>query len=172
MVILRPTQKLRRALPTGADVDAESDTALGDWYVNRLVVDRRPLLLLVSSQGLLPLLTPARDVGALPAKLPSLVAAALRRLDVADAIVAQEVAAMSPVIIAPTRDRSVRGIMVDTAKSVPYHLERGQWDELTLPFVEARLAQTPWHAGKRGSEVVFPSRDVPRLLDARWRSAR
>jgi len=26
-----------------------SDTALGDWYVNRLIVDRQPLLLLVSA---------------------------------------------------------------------------------------------------------------------------
>jgi hypothetical protein len=52
MVVLRPTQKLQRALPVTAAKDVESDTALGDWYLNRLVVDRRPLLLLVSRKGL------------------------------------------------------------------------------------------------------------------------
>jgi hypothetical protein len=61
MVTLRPTRKLRGALPI-SDVSKPSDTALGDWYVNRLVVDRRPLLLLVSSSSLLPMLVPGRDV--------------------------------------------------------------------------------------------------------------
>jgi hypothetical protein len=40
MVILRPTSKLRSFLPT-VDVSARSDTALGDWYVNRIVVARQ-----------------------------------------------------------------------------------------------------------------------------------
>jgi hypothetical protein len=62
MVILRPTQKLRALLATGQPAPGGSDTALGDWYVNRLVVDRQPLLILVSSTSLLPLLVPARDV--------------------------------------------------------------------------------------------------------------
>ena len=37
-------EKLARALPVSAGTVPESTTALGDWYVNRLVVDRRPLL--------------------------------------------------------------------------------------------------------------------------------
>lgn len=168
MVILRPTQKLRSALPFGEGLDGESDTALGDWYVNRIVVDRRPLLLLLSAKALLPLLLPARDVRALRERLPTLVAASLHRLGVDPALIAAEVAAMTPVIIAPTRDRSVLGILVDTAKSVPYHLEAGRWDDTTLPFVEARLAETPWHASKRSSDVVFPDKAAPRLLADRW----
>jgi hypothetical protein len=80
MVILRRTQKLRKLLPVSAAVTPESETALGDWYVNRVMVNRRPLLLVVSSRGLFPLLVPARDVGSLPERLPHLVASALRRL--------------------------------------------------------------------------------------------
>lgn len=45
-VTLRRTQKLARALPLSSESPPPPDTALGDWYVNRLVVDRRPLLLL------------------------------------------------------------------------------------------------------------------------------
>ena len=168
MVILRPTQKLRSVLPFTDAMDGESATALGDWYVNRLVVDRRPLLLLVCSKALLPLLLSARDVRSLPAQLPALVETALRRLGAAPGLIAAEIAAMSPVLIAPTRDRSVLGVLVDAAKSVPFHLEAGRWDDTTLPFVEARLAETPWRPSKRSSEVIVATMAAPKLLADRW----
>lgn len=55
MVVLRATRKLLAILPGTRPPPARSDTAPGDWYVNRLVVDRRPLLLLVSGSSLLPI---------------------------------------------------------------------------------------------------------------------
>lgn len=168
MVVLRRTQKLAKALPVSAPASAESTTALGDWYVNRLTVDRRPLLLLVSARGLLPMLLPAREVSGLPERLPEVVATRLRRLGVDPAVASAEVAAMRPVLVAPTVDRSVVGIMVDFAKSVPFALRRGAWDETTLPFAEARLAETPCHASGRSEDVVFPDRTAPELLLARW----
>jgi hypothetical protein len=168
MVVLRRTQKLAKALSLSASASAQSETALGDWYVNRLTVDRRPLLLLVSARGLLPMLIPAREVSTLPDRLPDVVGKRLRRLGVDPAIVSAEVAAMQPVAVAPTVDRSVVGIMVDFAKSVPFHLEPGAWDETTLPFVEGRLAETPCHATRPFEEVVFPERKAPELLLARW----
>ena len=168
MVVLRRTQKLARPLPVSASASAQSETALGDWYVNRFSVDRRPLLLLVSSGGLLPVLLPARDVARLPGRLPNVVAARLRRLGIAPSVVHAEVASMLPVTVGATVDRSVVGIMVDFAKSVPYYLEAGAWDETSLAFVEARLAETPCHAGRRFEDVVFPERKAPELLLARW----
>ena len=170
MVVLRRTQKLAAALPLSpvSRVSAESTSALGDWYVNRLTVDRRPLLLLVSARGLLPMLIAAREVASLPARLPALVAARLRRLGVPPAVVQAEIASMQPVLVGPTADRSVVGIMVDFAKSIPYHLDPGAWDETTLPFVEAQLAETPCHASGRSEDVVFPERKAPELLLARW----
>ena len=78
MVTLRPTRKLRTALPV-AESAAISDTALGDWYVNRLLVDRQPLLLLVSSASLLPIVVRARDVRALPRHIGDMVARRLAR---------------------------------------------------------------------------------------------
>jgi len=170
MVILRPTQKLRKALPVTEAATHESDTALGDWYVNRIVVDRRPLLLLVSSKGLFPLLVPARDVSSLPSRLPDLLAAALRRLSVPEELIVAECKAMEPVVVAPTRNRSVLGIMVDCAKSIPHHLAPGLWSDDTLPLVEYMLARTPWFAGKRADEVLFPLQAMPELLAARWGS--
>ena len=149
----------------------ESDTALGDWYVNRLVLDRRPLLLLLSSRALLPIVTPARDVRSLPDYLPALVASRLERLGVARHLIAAELAVMAPVCTAKTEDRSVLGILVDFAKLIPLHLEIGGWDESTLPRVEAQLAHTPCYASKRFESVIWPEKDAPDLLAARWHAA-
>ena len=168
MVVLRRTQKLASALPTAAPASAQSTTALGDWYVTRLTVDRRPLLLLVSAHGLLPTLLPAREVAGLPTRLPDLVAARLHRLGVAPPVAQAEVTSMRPVTVGPTVDRSVVGIMVDFVKAVPFHLERGAWDQSALAFVESQLAESPCHAGGRAEDVVVPHRKAPELLLARW----
>jgi hypothetical protein len=168
MVILRPTKKFGSLLPTAETVPVCTDTALGDWYVNRIVVDRKPLLLLVSSTSLLPMLLPARDVRGLPERLGALVAARLRRYRIDAGAIAAEQQAMRPVVIGPTVDRSVLGIMVDFAKAVPYHLEPGKWKEDALEFVEARLAETPCHAGKSGDRVIFPEQKARDLLRAKW----
>jgi hypothetical protein len=168
MVILRATRKLLRVLTESADGGATSHTALGDWYVNRLVVDRKPLLILLSARSLLPVLMPAREVRALPDRLPDIVGARLNRLGVAPSLIEAELAAMTPVIVAKTVDRSVLGIMVDFAKTVPYYLEAGRWDESSLRFVETRLAETPCYAGRRFEEVIWPKKKAPELLAAQW----
>jgi hypothetical protein len=164
---LRATQKvLRRLPPATAAPSVGSDTALGDWYVNRFVVDRRPLLLILSARSLLAILLPARDLGTLPTRLPALVGARLRRLGMDRGIIEAEVSAMTPVTVARTLDRTVLGYLVDFAKMIPYHLDAGEWDETTLVFVEGRLAHTPCQLGRA---TIFPDRAVPELLNARWR---
>ena len=168
MVVLRRVQKLASRLPSTTITSEPPDTALGDWYVSRLVVDHRPLLLLVEARALLPMLVPAREVGGLPGRLPQLVAARLRRLSVPEPIVAAETAAMDPVLVGSTADRSVVGTLVDFAKAIPLYLMPGAWDDTVLPFLEARLAQTPCRAARRYEEVIFPERRAPALLLARW----
>ena len=168
MVNLRPTRHLLRIIPESEKVQVPSDTALGDWYVKRLVVARRPLLLLVSSRGLLPMLIPARDVRGLPLRLAELVGARLKRLGAASRLIAAETGAMTPVVVARATDRSTLGIMVDFGKSVPYHFRPDAWDDTTLPFVERRLAETPCHAGRRSEDVVYPDKVARELLAARW----
>ncbi len=168
MVILRPTRKLNSLLPATEVIPTSSDTALGDWYVNRVVVDRQPLLLLVSSTSLLPMLIPAQNVRGLPARLAALVEARLRRCGLDDRTIAAETLAMASVAVGPTVDRSVLGIMVDFAKAVPYHLEPGQWGETTLRIVEDRLAATPCHAALSWDRVIFPEKKALEVLRAKW----
>ena len=168
MVILRPTRKLRQSLPPSKVGPSSSDTALGDWYVNRIVVHRQPLLILVSSASLLPMLVPARDVRSLPLRLAGLVESRLKRLGIEVPAINAESSAMTPVEIGPTIDRSVLGIMVDFAKSVPYHLEPGHWSENTLQLVEDHLSETPCYAGRTFERVVFPDKKTPEVLRLKW----
>lgn len=168
MVVLRPTRKLSSLLPATGVIPTEAETALGDWYVTRLIVDRKPLLLLVSSASLLPILVPARDVRGLPDRLVALVGARLKRCHIAGEAIDAEIRAMVPVAVGPTVDRSVLGIMVDFAKAVPYHLEQGQWAEAILHSIEDRLAETPCHATLSYDRVIFPERKTQQLLRAKW----
>jgi hypothetical protein len=171
MVVLRATKKLLSKLPAVRGAVAGSDTALGDWYVNRLVVDRRPLLLLVSSSSLLSILTPARGVSSLPQRLSTLVAGRLRGLGIGRGLIDAEVAAMDPVVVTGTQDRSVLGSVVDFAKAIPVYLPIGGWDVTDLQVVEARLAETPCRVSGSFEATIFPVRATPDLLAARWHAA-
>ncbi len=166
MVILRPTRKLRSSLPTVAAAEP-SDTALGDWYVNRIVVGRQPLLLLLSSTSLLPIVLPARDVRSLPKRLGSVVSERLRRLGAEDELIAAEIRAMHPVVTAATIDRSVLGILVEFAMLIPHYFEAGIDADHDLAGLEDWLQHTPCHAAST-AEVVFPDREAAALLGARW----
>lgn len=168
MVVLRATQKVLRSLSQYAGDLRPSDNALGDWYVNRIVVDRRPLLLLVSSRSLLSILTPARDVRALPNHLAKIVGERLRRLQISAAVVASEVEATVPVRVGKTLDRSVTGQLVDFAKALPYYLPMDGWDESTLQSVEEKLAATPCRSSRPTAEVIWPARTAIQLLKTAW----
>ena len=168
MVILRPTRKLSSLLSATGIGNRTSDTALGDWYGNRIVVDRQPLLLLVSSTSLLPMLLPARNVRNLPEQLAGLVLTRLKNCGVDQRAIEAEINAMAPVTIGPTVDRSVLGILVDFVKSVPYHLKPGHWNDGDLRLVEEKLADTPCHARRPSDQVIFPDKKTREVLHAKW----
>ena len=168
MVVLRATKKVLKALPESAKNTDSSDTALGDWYVNRIVVGRQPLYLLVSSESRLAVLTPARDVKHFPQRIGEMVATRLRRLGVDGELIRAEVAAMNTVRVGRTQGRSVTGQMVDFARAIPYYLLADGWDDSTLWLAEDRLSETPCLAGRSFSEAILPDRSAPRLLHERW----
>ena len=169
MVTLRATKKVLRHLPKPSETAAPSDTALGDWYANRTVVDRTPLLILISARSLLPMVIRARDVRSLPERLPELVRSRLRRLDGVSARQADaEAAAMFPVAVGKTTDRSVLGVLVDSTRSVPFYVGPGSIDDAALRVLEQRLEEVPWYAGKRSEDVIFALDKTVELLKARW----
>ncbi len=171
MVVLRGTKKVLRYLSAPIESPGESATALGDWYANRIVVGRQPILILVSAKSLLSVLVPARDVRGFPDRLAGVVSDRLQRLGVDKGLVESEVLAMDSVVVAKTCDRSVLGTMNDFAKSIPFYLNSRYWDETSLGTVEARLEDTPCRASKGFSECIFPDRKARELLVEKWKSS-
>ena len=169
MVILRATHKVLRSLPeTAGDTDT-SDTALGDWYLNRITLDRQPLILLVSSKSRLSMLTPARDVKSLPSRIGEMLSVRLQRLGVDPQLIHAEVEAMDVARVGRTRDRSVMGQLVDFAKAIPYYIPVGTAvDGARLRLAEDKLAHTPCLCGRSEAETIWPDRDSARLLTERW----
>jgi hypothetical protein len=74
---------------------------------------------------------------------------------------------MDIVTVGKTRDRSVTGLMVDFAKSMPYFLSEGD-GELDPRFAEDQLVTNPCRASRPWEEVIFPDRDTARLMRERW----
>lgn len=168
MVILRGTKKVLRYLCAPEDSPVESATALGDWYVNRIVVEHQPLLLLVSAKSLLAAIVPARDVRGFPDRLPGVVSERLRRLGVEKRLVDSEILAMDSVVVAKTCDRSVVGTMNDFAKAIPFYLHPRQGEKSSLQTVEKLLEETPCRVTRSWSEVIFPDKKSRELLAKKW----
>jgi hypothetical protein len=82
-------------LRAGAPISGDPDTALGDWYVNRVVVQRQ-----LCSYWKLGVVTPHRDpvagLRSLPDRLATIVAARLHRRYFAADIIKKETHAMNP----------------------------------------------------------------------------
>jgi hypothetical protein len=172
MVLLRATQKLLKSLPLTAEDNDSSNTALGDWYANRIIVDRRPLLLLLSSKSRLAVLTSARDVRKLPVRLPEIVAGRLARLGIPERLIRLEVGAMSVARVGRTNDRSLTGQMVDFAKAIPYYLPVNDGDDSSLQLAEDRLSETPCRCSRPFAEVIFPAAMTKKLLIDHWQEMR
>jgi hypothetical protein len=164
VVVLRATRKVLRFLAESAQDTDVSDTALGDWYVNRIVIDRQPLLLLVSAKSRLSILTPARDVKTLPQRLAGVVADRLRRLPVDQRLVDAELNAIDRVVVGRTVDRSITGQLVDFAKVLSLYLPTNGSDARMLQAAEDRLAEAPCLASHAFDEVVFPEQMAIHLL--------
>lgn len=168
MVVLRATRKVLARVQAHEQDPGPSDTALGDWYVNRVVVDRQPLLILLSSASLLSIVAPARRLKSLPTELPSMVSLRLAQLGVSPDLRQSEIDAMDVVKVAPTIDRSVLGTMVDFAKVLPLMLSPDGWDGRDLREAEIRFAETPCRSSGPESDVLFPGRAAHQLLESKW----
>lgn len=120
---------------------------------------------------ILPILAPARDIRNLPMKLSHLVEERLIRPGVPAHLIEHEIAAMLAVQVAPTRDRSIVGMLVGFARDLSYILGAVDWDETDLPAAEMNLAHTPCRATSKLSDVIYPDEAVPALLMQQWGTA-
>jgi hypothetical protein len=114
MFTLRCTAKLLKRLRVEpAATRTPPSTRLDDWYANLLFTRPAHLVLCVSERTLLPVLIPARNIGALAPRLREGVADVLRALELPENAIQEEQEAMAPAILGKTASRQVLGSMND-----------------------------------------------------------
>lgn len=169
MLVFRATKKAQRHLPPlTLDSDARSTGALGAWYVNKVLCVRKPLLLIVSSTTLLPLLVPAIEGRHLLAHFPAILRQRLLRMGIDAALVEAEIATLVPAGVGTTVDRSVLGIMNDFVHQLQVHWGLGR-DVGDWPASEDHIAHTPCFAGSRN--CIWPDMEAPKRLAEKWRAS-
>jgi len=111
MLVVHGTRAFRDRVPGHAAApDDVSTTLLGSWYAT-LLRWRRPVALLVNEKTLLPLLMPLTPTRTLLERIPDAVAELLAAHQLPTPFAETERAAMAEVLLAPTTNRSVVGVL-------------------------------------------------------------
>jgi hypothetical protein len=158
---LRCTQKLlRRGLTESPDGQATATTLLGDWYANVLVIRPQHLVLCISERTLLPLIVPAKGVGALPARLLEALSPTLAALSIPPAAVQSECEHMREHRIGRTASRRVLGALNELMFLLEHSLHSRP--ERSLLEHSLWLAQAPckgveYSAPDRATQALFMS---------------
>ena len=103
---------------------SEPTTALGNWYANILFFSHLQLLLFVSENSRLAVVTPAREIKSLPNHLIHHLSALLERLDAPPQWIEAEVREMTDARIAKTHSKSVLGTMNDYDFQIEVMIQR------------------------------------------------
>jgi len=163
MVHLRATKKVLDRLHAKPSEGPTSQNVLGDWYANRVVWDRQPILVLMSSASRLLIFEPARVVGKLPERLTELVRMRLLGMGIPAERVNRELEDMGEVIVARTNDRSALSGMNQLIQDSGhiYH-QRNFEGQMLLPelqtYMEGGLAKI------MGRGYIHPGDETRELL--------
>ncbi len=167
MTGLRVTRSLHKYFELSDPDLAISDNALGSWHMSRFYIGRQPILLLVSEHSLLAILTFARDIRSVAARLDSLVRNRLERV-AGKAVVEREIQAMQPVVVAKAQNRSVLGHMNDFVRVLRGY-EYGASNSMgQLATVEDILAEMPCGTSRSIHDCTYPGRKARELLNLHY----
>jgi hypothetical protein len=136
MLVLRCTQQLlRRIGKTPPTVVPESTTRLGDWYGTAFHVGRRRYALFIPERTRLPIVLDAAELKRVSATLSERLGQVLATLGVDARAIAEERAAMTEVVFAPTRSRSLLGSLNDFVSMARVWMSRRH----PIPLLELSL---------------------------------
>jgi len=154
--VVHATKKLldRLSEPT-ATADAQSTTALGDWYATVLFW-KLQVALFVNESTLLPVLVPLAPAATVLHRFPGTVTTVLEAHAVSRTFIEHEAAEMAEHRLAKTRNRSVLGVMNEFAYLGRHY--RLSNDVHNLVALSLRLAQTP--CGPLYGRNVSPDREL------------
>jgi hypothetical protein len=152
MVIVRGTRRfLDQTGGPNTEEGQTSTTTLGDWYAT--VLPGRPqVALFVNETTLLPVLTPLAPARSVISRFPAALAEVLAAHGLDATFISAEIAQMSHAALAPTRNRSVVGIMNEFS-----FLARQQHGD-DLLALSVHLAETPCSPLYR--RLISPDREL------------
>ena len=158
MLVVRGTKKLRDRLkgPLAVEGRDVSTAVLGDWFATALLW-RSQVVLMVNVGTFLPVFMPLAPVGSLTDRMPDEIARVLALHGVDQALVEAEQEQMDTVLIAPTNDRRVLGVMNEFA------LLGEHWFKGDLTDLSMRMAHTP--VGPLRSTDNFPDLALTAFLE-------
>jgi hypothetical protein len=158
MLVVHGTRAFRDRVPghTAAPDDV-STTLLGSWYAT-LLRWRRPVALLVNEKTLLPLLMPLTPARTLLERIPDAVAELLAAHQLPAPFAETEPAAMTEILLTPTANRSVVGVLNEFTFLSDVH----RADPDGLLELSVRLAATP--LGPLYGRHVSPDRELAVLV--------
>jgi len=109
----------------GAEPEEQSlppSTALGDWYAQLTVVDRKPLVLAVSERTLLPVIVPLAPAKNLRPRLVDATHETLLALLIPEPVVSEECEAMRASAFGATNNRQILGSINDFLRMLDSYL--------------------------------------------------
>jgi hypothetical protein len=165
MVHLRATKKVLDRLKIQPAEGPPAKNALGDWYANRVVWDRQPILVLMSSASRLLIFEPARDVSKLPERLAEMVRTRLLMIGIPAERVELELNQMGDVIVARTNDRSALSGMNQLTQDAGHIFHSGNFEgQMLLPELQAHMEGHL--TSMKGRGYIKPGEEARALLMA------
>ena len=159
MITIRPTQSLAKRMKVKlAPNETRSTARLGDWYAVDFVLNRRQLIMAVSSQSRLGVILDAAPYSTFPSRLPSAVVEVSQSIGVPSSKIEAEVAQMNEFTLAKTSDRSIIGTLVDYRKHLEYMAQADRLHLNNTLSMSLWISQTP----SLVMDAVFP---VEAVLD-------
>ena len=165
MLVIHGTRKFldRVRGPNATDTDVTT-SSLGSWYATVLFW-KPQVVLLVNETTLVPLFMPLAPSATLLQRLPGAMATLLDAHRVPGPLIEDEVAQASECVLAPTRNRSVVGVMTEFAQ-----LAEARWGSARpedLLGLSVALARTPTSPLYKTS--TSPDRALAAHVDERQR---
>ncbi len=143
-------------------VTPDSTTALGNWHANLLYISRVQLLLFVSDNSRLAVITPAREARSMASHLTDQLKELLGFLAVPPDWIEAEIREMAEVHYSTTRSRSILGTMNDFKFQIEV---RSEYSGIVDPFdLSLELNQIPVGPLEYG----FPEQAALELLRKRY----
>ncbi len=165
MVHIRATKKVLDRLHAKPSEGPPTKNALGDWYANRVVWDRQPILVLMSSASRLLIFEPAREMSKLPERLPDLVRMRLLTMGIPAERVELELNQMGDVIVARTNDRSALSGMNQLTQDAGYIFQSRNFEgQMLLSELQAHMEDGLAKIKNRG--YIHPGEEARALLMA------